>query len=273
MRIASWNVNGLRACADKGFVRWLRRGSGADVVALQEVRARVEQLPTSVARPRGWRAHWVHAERRGYSGVGLLAKRQYAPFEVETSLGEERFDAEGRLQVARFGALTLANGYFPNGNGTALPGGKRSNDRVPYKLDFYRALFDRLEPARAAGEPILVMGDLNTAHEAIDLARPRGNRGTSGFLPEERAELGRWLASGWVDTFRHRHPGAEGRYTWWAQRSGCRERNVGWRLDYVLASPGAMPYLRDAWIQPEVAGSDHCPVGVDLDEAVLRGGS
>ena len=270
MRIASWNVNGLRACADKGFVRWMRKRSGADIVAVQEVRALQEQLPKNVTRPRGWRTHFVPAERKGYSGVGLLARMHLEPSEV-TTLGDPAFDVEGRLQVARVGALTIANGYFPNGNGSVLPEGKRSNDRVPYKLDFYRAVFDRLEAGRAAGEAILVMGDFNTAHRDIDLARPKSNTKTSGFLPEEREELDRWLRSGWTDTFRHVHGDVPGQYTWWAQRSNCRKRNIGWRIDYVLASPGALPYLQDAWIQANIKGSDHCPLGVDVDEAILGG--
>lgn len=266
IRVVSWNVNGLRAVFRKGFMRWLNR-SNADIVAVQEVRARRDQVTGELARARGWFTHLTVAERKGYSGVGLLARRD--PDELATRLGEPRFDCEARYQRARFGALTIVNAYFPNGNGTTLPGGKRSNDRVPFKLDFYRAIFDALEPARAAGEPILVMGDFNTSHREIDLARPRSNKGTSGFTDSEREELDRWLQSGWTDTFRHEHGDAPDHYTWWAQRAGCRERNIGWRLDLILASPGALPHLRDAFILPEVKGSDHCPVGVELDPGVL----
>lgn len=261
MRVVSWNVNGLRACAGKGFGRWLE-GSAAEVVGLQEVRARPEQVPGEVARPPGWHVHLVAAERPGYSGVGLYARR--APDDVQASLGERRFDAEGRLQVARFGRLVVANAYFPNGNGK-----DRDNSRIPYKLDFYRALFELVERQRRAGRRVLVMGDFNTAHREIDLARPRENVETSGFRPEEREELDRWLRAGWVDTFRAFEPGP-GHYSWWSQRGGARARNVGWRIDYVLCSPSARPFLRGAFIHPHVQGSDHCPVGVDLDERVLR---
>ncbi|MCB9732705.1 MAG: exodeoxyribonuclease III [Deltaproteobacteria bacterium] len=263
MRVVSWNVNGLRAIAKKGFSRWLR-GSGAALAAVQEVRARHDQLPASLARPRGLSFHLAAAERPGYSGVGLYAARGYAPDHVETALGEPHLDAEGRFLLARVGRLTVVSAYFPNGNGK-----DRDNSRIPYKLDFYRAVFDRLEAARAAGEPVLVMGDFNTSPEDIDLARPRSNQKTSGFTPPERADFRRHLARGWVDTFRHRHPDAAGRYTWWSQRKGVREKNVGWRLDFVLASPGAMPFVRDAFIEDHVLGSDHCPVGVVLDPAVL----
>jgi exodeoxyribonuclease-3 len=253
-------VNGLRACATKGFAGWLRR-SGAEIVGLQEVRARAEQLARGLRAPRGWHTHFVHAERPGYSGVGLYARRP--PDAVETRLGEERFDAEGRLQIARFGRLVVANVYFPKGSGS-----RRDNSRVPYKLAFYAALFQRLQRLRRGGLRVLVMGDFNTAHREIDLARPRDNRGNSGFLPEERAELDRWLAAGWIDTFR-RFESGPGHYTWWSQRMGVRARNIGWRIDYVLASPAAMRHVRNAFVQPQVMGSDHCPVGVDVDPAIF----
>jgi exodeoxyribonuclease-3 len=259
-RIISWNVNGLRACARKGFSAWLR-SSRAEVVGVQEVRALPEQLPAAVREPRGWNTHFSPAERPGYSGVGLFSRRK--PDAVDTSLGIKRFDVEGRLQVARFGRLVVINGYFPKGSGT-----KRDNSRVPYKLAFYRAVFDRAQRLRRGGYRVLVLGDFNTAHCEIDLARPRENRETSGFLPRERRELDRWMAAGWVDSFRRFEPGP-GHYSWWSQRFGAREKNIGWRIDYVLASPAAARYLRDAFIQPEVRGSDHCPVGVDLDPGVF----
>jgi len=259
-RIVSWNVNGLRACARKGFLRWLS-GSGAEVVGLQEVRAREAELDPALRTPEGWHASFRAAERAGYSGVALYSRRP--PARVETALGIPRFDVEGRLQLARFGRLWIANVYFPKGSGR-----ERDNSRVPYKLDFYRSLFDRLEPLRRRGR-VLVMGDFNTAREEIDLARPRENRGTSGFLPEERAELSRWIEAGWVDSFRHFERGP-GHYSWWSQRSGARERNIGWRIDYVLASPAAMRCVRGAFVWPEVRGSDHCPVGVEVSPAIFE---
>jgi exodeoxyribonuclease-3 len=253
-------VNGLRACARKGFLRQLA-ASRAEIAALQEVRARPEELPPALRAPRGWHTHFAPAERAGYSGVGLYARR--APDAVETSLGIRRFDAEGRLQLARFGRLLLANGYFPKGSGT-----RRDNSRVPFKLAFYAALFERLERLRRGGLRVLVLGDFNTAHREIDLARPRENRETSGFLPEERAELDRWVAAGWIDTFRAFEPGP-GHYSWWSQRFGVRARNVGWRIDYVFASPAAMRFVRGAFLLPRVTGSDHCPAGVEVDPAIF----
>ena len=255
MRIVSWNVNGLRACARKGFLQFLEV-SGADVVGIQEVRAFEHQLDPGVRTPPGWHATFAPAERPGYSGVAIYSREP--PTRVESSLGESRFDAEGRLVIASFGRLSVASVYFPKGSGR-----DRDNSRVPYKLDFYAAVFERLQTLRRRG-PVFVIGDYNTAHEAIDLARPASNTTTSGFLPEERAELNRWLRAGWVDTFRARHAGAPGHYTWWRQWGGARERNVGWRIDYVLASPAAAKRVTDAFIWPQTTGSDHCPVGVDL---------
>lgn len=262
LRIASWNVNGLRACAGKGhFLPWLR-SSKADILGVQEVRARPEQLEPSLARPRRWTTHFVAAERPGYSGVGLFSRQ--APDLVETSLGLPHFDVEGRVQLAHFGALVVANIYFPNGNGQ-----ERDNSRVPYKLDFYRQLHARLDLLRAAGKRVIVLGDFNTAHAEIDLARPKENARTSGFLHVERAELSRWLGGGWVDTFRKFHP-EPGHYSWWSQRAGARERNVGWRIDYVLACPAAAAFVRDAAIHPRILGSDHCPVSVAVDPSICR---
>ncbi len=255
LRILSWNVNGLRACGKKGFRRWLDR-SDAFLVGVQEVRAKEEQLEERIARPKGWWTDFQAARRKGYSGVGLYARR--APDELATRLGSPSLDAEGRLQLARFGRLVVANVYFPNGSGKG-----RDNSRVPFKLRFYRTLFDELARLRRGGKRILVMGDFNTAHREIDLARPRDNKDTSGFLPKERAELDRWIRSGWVDTFRRFEP-EPGHYTWWSQRMGVRARNIGWRIDYVLASKGALPFVQHAFHQPDVKGSDHCPIGVDV---------
>jgi len=260
MRVVSWNVNGLRACGRKGFRDWLA-DCGAEIVGLQETRARPDQLEPWLREPPGWSACFAAAARPGYSGVGLYTRR--APDHVETRLGVRRFDVEGRVQLARFGRLVVANVYFPNGNGV-----ERDNSRVPYKLAFTRQLFGVLERLRRGGRRVLVMGDFNTAHREIDLARPRQNRETSGFLPRERRALDRLLAAGWVDTFRRFEPGP-GHYSWWSQRMGVRERNIGWRIDYVLASTAAMRFVRGAFIQPDVHGSDHAPVGVDLDPQVF----
>ena len=255
MRIVSWNVNGLRACVRKGFLDFLE-ASEADVVGIQELRALPEQLPAEARAPEGWHATFAPAERKGYSGVALFSRQP--PSRVETALGIDEYDVEGRLLIAHFGRMVIASVYFPKGSGK-----DRDNSRVPYKLGFYQTLFERLQQLRKRG-PVFVLGDYNTAHTEIDLARPKTNAKTSGFLPEERAELSRWLDAGWSDTFRRQHPGESGHYTWWRQWGNARQENVGWRIDYVLASPSAQRRVRDAFIWPQVHGSDHCPVGVDV---------
>jgi exodeoxyribonuclease-3 len=256
MRIISWNVNGLRACARRGFLDFLGP-SHAAVLGLQEVRAFPAQLEPPLRAPPGWHTYFAPGKRPGYSGVALYCRREAS--RVETGLGEARFDDEGRYIAAHFGRMVVASVYFPKGSGRL-----RDNSRVPYKLDFYRAVFERLQKLRRRG-PVYVVGDFNTAHEAIDLARPTANKKNSGFLPEERAELSRWISAGWVDTFRAEHPGEGGHYSFWRQWASARANNVGWRIDYVLASPSAARRVSKAFIWPHVEGSDHCPVGVVID--------
>lgn len=261
MKVYSWNVNGLRAALRKGFLDWFHQ-SEADLIGLQEVRALPEQLPKEALEIEGWNAHFHGAEKKGYSGVALYSQHPFD--EISNGLGVPQFDIEGRAQIAKIGALTIVNAYFPNGSGK-----NRDLSRIPYKLDFYRHLRERYQHALEAGEPLLVLGDFNTAHEEIDLARPKSNHNTSGFRPEEREEFDQWIKSGWIDTFRHFCDEPE-HYTWWSQRKGIRERNVGWRIDYILASPGVLPYLKAAQIHSEVLGSDHCPISVTLDPLILK---
>ena len=256
MRIVSWNVNGLRACTKKGFLDFLDR-CDADVVALQETRAFEDQLEEGVAKPDGWYTYFHPAERPGYIGVAIYSRQE--PTRVETSLGIKEFDTEGRYLCVTYGRLAIASVYFPNGSGK-----DRDNSRVPYKLDFYRKVFSKMQHKRKSG-PVYIAGDYNTAHHEIDLARPKTNKKASGFLLEERDELSRWEEAGWVDTFRKSHQEEEGHYSWWRQFGGARESNVGWRIDYVFASPSAANKVRKAFIWPGEMGSDHCPVGVDLD--------
>ncbi len=261
MRIVSWNVNGLRACEKKGFTDWLA-SADAEIACVQEVRAQTEQLPEHLREPAELASGFACAERKGYSGVGYFARRE--PESVQTCLGVDEFDCEGRVQEIRYGGLLVVNVYFPNGSGK-----DRDNGRVPFKLSFYDTLRERLQAAVERDEPVLVVGDFNTAHREIDLARPKPNRKTSGFLPEECEAFDRWLDDGWVDTFRHFEEEG-GHYTWWSQRFGVREKNIGWRIDYILASPAAMSFVKRAGIHPEVRGSDHCPVSVELDPKVAR---
>ena len=257
VRLFSWNVNGLRACGRKGFLDWLHTAR-PDVLGVQELRATADQLEPELHSPEGYHTAFHAAERAGYSGVALYSRMVPAALALG-ALGEERFDREGRLIVADYGRFLFYTGYFPNGG----------NDlsRVPYKLAFSEAVLQHAEAARRAGRSVVICGDVNTAHQEIDLANPRSKVKNTGFLPEERAWVSRFLDHGWVDVFRRRHPGQGGHYTWWSNRMGARARNVGWRIDYFFVSPDLEARVVDARIHPDVMGSDHCPVELALDLA------
>jgi exodeoxyribonuclease-3 len=212
-------------------------------------------LPAKLAQPDGYRAYWNASRRkRGYSGTGLLTKEE--PLTVEFGLGIDEFDQEGRTLIAHYPTFTLINCYFPNGG--------RDHSRVPFKLAFYDAFLKKCHSLRVQGQKIIFCGDVNTAHQEIDLAHPRANQNTTGFLPEERAWIDRVIDAGYVDTFRHFFPDATEKYTWWSMPTKARERNVGWRLDYFFVVAELLERVADAYILPEVMGSDHCPVGLRL---------
>ncbi len=254
LTLLSWNINGARAAHRAGFLPWLAEAA-PDILCLQETRADPEQLPDELRHPAGYHAFWHGSERKkGYSGTALLTRPR--PNAVTFGLGVPEFDDEGRTIVADYPDFTLINCYFPNGS--------RDHSRVPYKMAFYDAFLALCERLREAGKPVIFCGDVNTAHREIDLARPRDNQNTTGFLPEERAWMDRLVEHGYVDTFRHCYPDRAGQYTWWAQWGGARERNIGWRIDYFFAAAEALHRVEDAFILPEVRGSDHCPVGLRL---------
>ena len=253
LTLLSWNVNGIRAVARKGFLEWLAEAS-PDVLCVQETKAWPEQLEDAVRTPQGYHSFWDWGERKGYSGVAIFSKAE--PVSVRRGFGVEQFDGEGRTLVAEFPGFVLCNVYFPNGQGSA--------ERLAYKLAFYEAFLEFMLSVRDQGRDLIVCGDVNTAHHAIDLARPKENAKTSGFLPEERAWLDKLVAHGFVDTFR-RFTDEPGHYSYWDMKSRARDRNVGWRIDYFFASSGLMSQVTDAFIRPDVMGSDHCPVGITLD--------
>lgn len=258
LRILCWNVNGIRAAARKGLAAWFHRAR-PDVLGLQETRAEVALFPPELNPPRGYHLHAVSAVKRGYSGCATFSRQ--APRHVVTTLGRPVFDDEARFVATEYGSFLLYNVYFPKGSGTA-----RDNSRVSYKLDFYAALMGHALRARQrTGKGAVVMGDFNTAHTELDLANPRGNVRNSGFLPEERADLDRWLRRGFVDTFRALHP-RRVQYSWWRNTPGVRERNVGWRIDMVWVTADLLPRVRQAFILDDVQGSDHAPVGIVLAE-------
>lgn len=252
-RLTSWNVNGIRAAEKKGFLNWLRE-CARDVVAVQETKAHPEQLSDGLLSPPGYHAAWSSAEKRGYSGVATYSKEK--PLNTGTGLGEARFDSEGRVLISEFEPFVFFNIYFPNGG--------RGPEWVAHKLAFYKRFLDVADRYRRAGRPVVVTGDFNTAYAEIDLARPKENAKTSGFLPVERAGLGEFFTAGLIDTFRHLHPEAV-RYTWWDVRTRARERNLGWRLDYFMVSADLKDRIVEADIHEAVTGSDHCPVSLTLE--------
>ena len=250
--ISCWNVNGIRAVEKKGFLDWLRRES-PDIVCLQETKVQPGQMAPETEQPPGYHGYWNFPERKGYSGVVTFTKEK--PIEVGNGFGIEKFDTEGRVITAKYPQFTLFNVYFPNG--------KMSEERLKYKMDFYDAFLDFVAPLKSKGEKLVVCGDFNTAHKEIDLARPRENEDVSGFLPIERAWMDEFVAHGFVDTFRYLTKQPD-HYTWWSFRTRARERNIGWRLDYIFVTENLLGSLTQASIRPEVMGSDHCPVEIRL---------
>jgi exodeoxyribonuclease III len=254
MRLVSWNVNGIRAAHGKGLAAWLLK-EGADIVCLQETKASPNQVPAAISDLPGHHTYFSSPERRGYSGVGLISRKE--PEQVRYGMGDARFDSEGRIIEADYGAFTLLNVYFPNGGA--------SPERLRYKLDFYEAFFDRMERLRSSGQNIILCGDVNTAHTERDIARPKENENHTGFLPVERAWLDRVFQAGYVDTFRMFNQEG-GHYTWWDMKTRARERNVGWRLDYFIVSESLREKVKSAGILSSVQGSDHCPITLEIGD-------
>jgi exodeoxyribonuclease III len=253
LSIVSWNVNGIRAAERKGMLRWLA-SANVDILALQEVKANVEQLSPALREPPGYHVDWCAAEKKGYSGVATFSRQR--PQSVTRGLDDPRFDPEGRVLVSTFGDLMFFNVYFPSGS--------RGPERVAYKLAFYQRFVEVIRDRIAAGCRVVVAGDVNTAYCELDLARPRENRRTSGFLPEERLALEAFFEAGLIDSFRYRYP-TRVTYSWWSRRTDARARNVGWRLDYIFVSPNLRDAVIDAEIHTDVCGSDHCPVRLTLE--------
>lgn len=265
VKFASWNVNGIRALAKKPQWSWLEE-SGADIIGLQETKASPEQLGPEIERLQGWHCYWDSSTvRKGYSGVAALCRSQ--PLSVTPQLPDPRFQGEGRLLHLEYPEFHFFTGYFPNGGAPELDedGVFTGNfKRVPYKLAFLNAFFElACECAKTA--PVIICGDFNIARQPIDLAKPDENEGMTGFLPAERDWLERFLAAGFVDAYRHVHGPVEGKYTWWSYQNFARKRNNGWRIDYFLVSRALAPKITGAWIYQDVLGSDHCPIGLEVD--------
>ena len=254
MKLISWNVNGVRAVVKKGFLDWLDQEQ-PDILCLQETKAHIDQLAAEILTDHGYHTFWHSGERRGYSGVATFCKEE--PLYVQEGLGIERYDAEGRVLLTEHENFLLYNIYFPNG--------QKDDERLQYKLDFYDELLPIINEQVESGNNVVVTGDWNTAHHPIDLARPKQNVNTSGFMPIEREKLDMYVENGWIDTFRLFHQEGE-RYSWWTYRFGARERNVGWRIDYFFVNEGFLDNVVDADIHDDIMGSDHCPVSLELSE-------
>ncbi|MBK7915790.1 MAG: exodeoxyribonuclease III [Chloroflexi bacterium] len=255
MKLFSWNVNGLRAAHGKGFLDWLTAAQ-PDVLCVQETKCHPDQLEDALRAPAGYHTYWAWAEKKGYSGVALYSKTE--PLSVQIGLDIPDYDREGRTIVADYGDFVFIGAYFPNGS--------RDHSRVPYKMAYKADFLAFCNDLRAQGKAVVFCGDVNTSHQEIDLARPRQNQTTTGFLPEERAWIDDVVAQGYVDTFRALYPERAGAYSWWSYIGGARGRNVGWRLDYFFVSPELWPRVDGAAIHPDVMGSDHCPVSLSLKE-------
>lgn len=261
MLVASWNVNGLRSVAKKGFGAWLARHP-FDVVMLQEIKAHKDVLLEleDLRTPVGYKhVSLACGEKAGYSG--LLTYCREEPDDVRTGLGVAKFDNEGRWLEVDLGKRTFINSYFPNS--------QRDHARLPYKLEFCSVAQERMQALRSAGRTVILAGDINVAHTEIDLANPKTNKDNAGFLPQEREWFTELLGRGWVDSFREFEKGP-GHYTWWSYRPGVREKNVGWRLDHFFIDQESKGLLRGMWHQTDVYGSDHCPIVLSVQRGPTR---
>lgn len=256
MRLISWNVNGIRAVANKGFTESIVRFD-ADILCLQETKAQQEQLSFDLTDIPGYRSYFHSADRKGYSGTAVYSRIE--PVSVSYGLGNDRFDHEGRTIEVDFGDFILYNIYFPNGG--------QGPERLKFKLDFYDCFLERISNQMETGRNIIVCGDVNTAHREIDLANPAANASISGFMPEERVYMDQFAEKGLVDTYRMLYPDKEKMYTWWSYKTYARTRNVGWRIDYFFVSGNLRNRVMDAGMLSEVEGSDHCPIFLEISRA------
>ncbi len=251
--VISWNVNGIRAVEKKGFIDWVKETS-PDVLAIQETKAQPEQLSEELLNIEGYSSHFMSAQKKGYSGTAIFSKEE--PTSVEP-LGVDEYDAEGRTIIVHYNDFSVINCYFPNS--------QKEGARIDYKTGFNNAILDKCNELVAAGKNVVLCGDYNVAHEEIDLKNPKTNHKNPGFLPAEREWMTKFLAAGYADIFRDQHPDEPDHYSWWSYRFGARERNIGWRIDYLCVNSSFVESCGDASIMHDVMGSDHCPVKLELN--------
>lgn len=253
MKLASWNVNGIRACSQKGFLKWFEE-TNADVVCIQENKAQMDQCDATIINPLKYYSSWHSAQKKGYSGVTTFSKKE--PLAIYTGMDIPEFDVEGRVLSFEYKDFVLVNAYFPN----SQDGGKR----IDYKIRFCDAMLKHLESFRKKGKNVILCGDYNIAHKPIDLKNPKANEKNAGYLPEERAWMDKFIdEKGYVDAFRKFDQGPD-KYTWWTYRFNAREKNVGWRIDYFTCNPEFEDRLKSCVQQDQVFGSDHCPVILEV---------
>jgi len=253
MKLISWNVNGIRAWQKKGYFDWFLTQS-PDVFCLQETKAHPDQLLPEIAKPKGYYSYFDHSKgKKGYSGVAVYTKIE--PEKVEYGLGKDKYDNEGRFLALFFKEFVLINIYFPNGGG--------GPERLKFKLEYYDLFLDYIEKLRKNGHKIIFCGDVNTAHNEIDIARPKENEKHTGFLRIERDWMDKVVSKGYIDTFRSLYPKAV-EYSWWDMKTFARDRNIGWRIDYFFVSPDLKDKIVSAKILGDVFGSDHCPIELEL---------
>lgn len=260
MKIVSYNVNGIRAAIKKGFLDWLKTNP-ADVICIQEAKASQNDIDVAMINELGYYDHWFCAEKKGYSGVTVLTKSK--PLHVVCGTGHRISDSEGRVMHVDFEGVRIVNAYFPSGT--------TGQERQQYKYQWLNEFYDYIQEMRLTQPNMVVCGDYNIAHKEIDIHNPKGNKNTSGFLPEERLWMDRLFSNGWVDTFRHfnKEPHC---YSWWSQRfPSVRRENKGWRIDYIAATNCMQPLLKNAGIYPAVQHSDHCPVYLEIADAKQQG--
>ena len=253
IRILSWNVNGIRAVHKKGFLEWFK-SEKPDILCIQETKATRKQFPKDIIHVDDYKLYISEAIKKGYSGTATYSRIE--PENVEYGFGVDSFDLEGRIIITDYGDFILFNVYFPNG--------KMSPERLQFKLDFYETFLEYIDNLTDQGRNIVICGDVNTAHKEIDLAHSKANEKISGFLPVERAWMDKFISHGYVDTFREFNKEPE-QYSWWSYRTRARERNVGWRLDYFFVNKEFMDRIEASYIMNDVMGSDHCPVGIDIN--------
>ncbi len=259
MKIYSWNVNGIRAAAKKGFLDWFQQ-SDADLICLQEVKAFPEQLPASLRSADGYHVYWHNGSKKGYSGVATYSRLLAESIKHQFDQSVELFHEDGRIIETEFKTFTLLNIYFPNGNARA-----GEEDVLSKKLQFYEYFLNYMNKLKSEGKSIIACGDYNIAHTEIDIARPKENEKSIGFLPIEREWISKIIDHDYVDVFRHFHPDVRDSYTWWSYRTKARDRNIGWRIDYFFISSDLVDKIKNVAHQQDIFGSDHCPLFIEID--------